>query len=189
MVHEYRCDVSTFNNNCIKFQGARFGRQCNSLHSVQQILQGILRVNNQLIRESIVPTMEKITPHATRSSSRCMPSRKHNRETLNNLKPRGYIAGYTENVDTDNLVHVCFRQMTSNIWYPILPFDDNDGGDMSSAMGKNWELVLKVLVDMGYLAIFNSNHRIFKNKWLDLHTFCPPLNRFTYLQLSQGLWR
>ena len=65
---------------------------------------------------------------------------------LYNFKPQGITVRYTDHVATDNLVYACFRRMTSNIWYPILPIDDNNGGDISSAMEKIGNLYLKYLL-------------------------------------------
>ena len=52
--------------------------------------------------------------------------------------------------------------MNTNIWYIILPFEENMTEDMASAMGQICEIIYRILVGLGYLIIFEFKYKIKK---------------------------
>ena len=68
----------------------------------------------------------------------------------------------------DQLLDHCFRRMLPHIWYKVLPSSSCDVDNIAFLMGQNWELILKLLIQLKYIKPYKTDYRINLDKFREV---------------------
>ena len=70
--------------------------------------------------------------------------------------------------NSEELWHHLIRRMVPHNWYRIIPKINDSYDDISFSMGQSWDLILPILIDLGYINRTSNSLNIMYTRFLNL---------------------
>ena len=85
--------------------------------------------------------------------------------------------------NSEELWHHCIGRMVPHNWYRIIPKNNDSYDDISFSMGQSWDLILPILIDLGYINRTSNSLNIIYTRFLNLRH---ELNKILDIHISDN---
>ena len=89
-------------------------------------------------------------------------------------------AGLPTTSNSRSILNAWLSRLKEHVWYTILPNLNEMHTSMSFGMGKIFDNLLSILVDLGYISYRENRLFIIKKRWQNLNCEFPDLNHFHF---------